>query len=132
MKKIFLVTVLCIVILLVAIYLCKDINRILPFQLESYSQYIEKYPSDAVVGKTDSAEDAEKNAKLVWQQIFGEAAIDDLNYTVCYDEVNRVWLIYGHRTLFSFRHGVVLQIGGVPFIIINQEDGKVLAVWHTK
>jgi len=43
---------------------------------------------------------------------------------VLFDEESETWLVHGTLPKNT--------IGGVPYILIQKSDGKVLAVWHTK
>lgn len=126
------ISILVFAILLFAIFFGEKADEIQPFQLESYSEYIEKYPSDIVVGETCSSNDAKANAKLVWEQVYGETVMENLNYSVYYDKANSAWLVHGKQRLISFGKAIEISIGGVPYIIISQKDGCILAVWHTR
>lgn len=63
-------------------------------------------------------------AETILLSIYGETIKDNEPFDVKYDDKYQVWIIKG-----------VLKgnkIGGVPNIIIQKIDGKVLAIWHTK
>ena len=63
-------------------------------------------------------------AEEQWLKIYGEHVLDLKPYQVLYDAENEVWLVKGVLPKS--------QIGGVPYLLIQKEDGKVLAIWHDK
>lgn len=94
------------------------------FKLTDYSYAIADFPSDKVLGSVDNAQLAKENAEVIWKEIYGESIKDMRPYIVSFDNENQVWLVKG-----------TLQKnwkGGVPYILIQKKDGKVLAIWHTK
>ena len=106
-------------------------NPVQEFDLNAYSPYLESYPGDIVLGPVATAEEAISAAKAVWMQIYGHTHHAD-RVSVYYDEVQSVWLLQGHNPLLSFDDGFCIVIGGEPYIIIRQDTGEVLAVWHTR
>ena len=94
------------------------------FKLTDYSDFIERFPSEKILGSIDSAQTVKEKAETIWLDIYGNSVKDKKPYNVFFDEQNQVWLVQG-----------TLQKncdGGVPHILIQKSDGKVLAVWHSK
>jgi hypothetical protein len=96
------------------------------FSLDDYDYYINlnRYSSDRILGPVDDAEIAKEKAEDVWIELFGDSVTGKRPYQVMFDETNEVWLVQG--TLPK------KMLGGIPYIIIQKTDGKVLAVWHDK
>lgn len=95
------------------------------FSLNEYQYFIENFPSDKVLGNISNASKAKEEAEKVWIEIYGEDVKKDIKpYVVMYDETSKTWLVTG--TLPKN------MLGGVPNIIIQGNNGKVLAVWHDK
>ena len=78
--------------------------------------------SERVLGYIGNAEAAMKKAEDLWAELYGEVERERKPYIVAHDKVNGVWMVQG-----GF-HG---QLGGRPFVLLRESDGKVLAVWHT-
>ena len=94
------------------------------FAFNDYQYYIDSFPSEENVGNIIDAKDARKKAEKIWIKLYGESIKKEKPYQVFYDENNGIWLIQG--TLRSNMKG------GVANILIENETGKVLAVWHEK
>lgn len=141
MKKIWiLVVVLLIAVALCGIYflftkayLTKDIkkeyaiqeNTVGTFNLDNYSDKIERFYSGEILGPTLTAEDAKEKALPILKEKFGVETFKRKEpYNVSYDSNNRAWHVFG-----SLTKGCV---GGVTHVIITQDDGIVLAVWGEK
>ncbi len=71
-----------------------------------------------------TADSAQLIAEAVWNSIYGKDSGISKPYKVSYDSVNKIWLVQGSRP-----GG---QAGVLPNILIQQTDGKVLAVWYDK
>lgn len=98
------------------------------FNLEDYNSYINNFSSDKVLGSTYDAKDAKKKAELVWIELYGDNVKKEKPYKVFYDTNNNAWLVMG-----SFHKGLLNnKTGGIAYIIILKETGKVVAVWHDK
>ena len=65
-----------------------------------------------------------KKVESIWIKKFGERVKAEKPYQVFYDEQNGVWLVQG--TLPAD------MMGGVANIIVENNTGKVLALWHEK
>lgn len=94
------------------------------FRLEDYSQYIQDFPNNTVLGEISTVQEVRKSAEDIWIEIYGDRVTKNKPYNVFYDEENEVWLVTGTSPKSTF--------GGVPYILIEKADGKVLAVWHDK
>ena len=92
------------------------------FNLNDYQYYIDNFPSEENVGNITDEKDAIKKAEKIWIKLYGESIKKEKPYQLFYDEKNDVWLVQG--TLQSNMKG------GVANILIQNETGKVLAVWH--
>lgn len=107
-------------------------NPVQEFDLNAYRPYLESNPSDIVLGPVATAEEAISAAKGVWMQVYGHTHHAD-RVSVYYDETQAVWLLQGHNPLLTFDDGLrISAIGGEPYMIIRQDTGEVLAVWHTR
>ena len=93
------------------------------FSLADYSEMMDKFPSDLELGAIDTSADALAAAEQVWTSIYGQSINNKIPYRVSFDEEEQVWLVRGSY-FFVFPGG--------PHILIRQEDGRVLAVWHDK
>jgi hypothetical protein len=100
-------------------------NKIHSFDLTTYSYELEKFKSDKYVDKYSNADDVRTEAEKIWVEIYGDDVIEQKPYEVSFDEDNNVWLVNG---VFHEKNA----FGGVAYILIEKDTGKVLAVWHTK
>lgn len=94
--------------------------------IEGYAE-IGKYVESQLdyLGPVDTAEKAKREAEKEWFKVYGkEHIIDERPYTAYYDAENKVWYVYGYLP--------PKYLGGTAEILIRQEDGKVLALWHGK
>ena len=94
------------------------------FKSSDYQYYIDNFPSEENVGNIIDAKDAIKKAEKIWIKLYGESIKKEKPYQVFYDENNGIWLVQG--TLRSNMKG------GVANILIQNETGKIVAVWHDK
>ena len=94
------------------------------FEFNDYQYYIDNFPSEENVGNIIDAKDAIKKAEKIWIKLYGESIKKEKPYQVFYDENNGIWLVQG--TLRSNMKG------GVANILIQNETGKIVAVWHDK
>ena len=129
MRKNLLLTVIVVAILIVSSkVICKlfveNEREISDFSIDNFNYYIKKFPSDKVLGEVNSYEDAESKAEEVWIEIYGESVKTNRPYIISFDNINQIWLVSGSLSDNQF--------GGVPHILIQKSDGKVLAVWHDK
>ena len=99
-------------------------SKVEKFNVSDYSRYIDQFPSDKVLGPINSAKIAKEKAEVIWIELYGEEVKQKKPYSVFFDEIHGIWMIQGSLT--------ENWIGGVPYIIIQKSDGKILAVWHEK
>lgn len=99
-------------------------QKVESFDVADYYDYIVQFPSDKILGPVDSEEVAKEKAQEVWLELYGESVEEKKPYTVFFDESSETWLVKGSLPKD--------RIGGVPYILIEKLDGKVLAIWHSK
>lgn len=98
--------------------------EIKPFDINDYQYYIDNCPTNKNLGSIYDAEDAIAKAETIWIEMYGKRIKQEKPYQVFYDEKEKVWLIHG-----SLRSNMM---GGVSNILIENDTGKVLAIWHEK
>lgn len=94
------------------------------FEVSEYQYYIDNFSSEDHLGFISDAKDLLKKVEAIWIEKYGERIKNQKPYQVFYDEVNGIWLVRG--TLQSNR------MGGVANILVDNDTGNVLAVWHDK
>ena len=94
------------------------------FKSSDYQYYIDNFSSEENVGSIIDAKDAIKKSEIIWIKLYGENIKKEKPYKVFYDAKSEIWLVQG--TLRSN------MMGGVANILIDNDTGKVLAVWHDK
>ena len=99
-------------------------SKVRPFDVDDYQEFIDIFPSNECLGKLSGKTDAVKKAEIILVKIYGKQVKKERPYQIFYDEEAGVWLVQG--SLPSNMHG------GVAKIIIENNTGKVLAVWHEK
>lgn len=126
MKKyvLFVISVVIALILVITICVKKRETDVLTFKLSDYQYYIDNFSSEEIVGSISNSKDALMHAECVWIKLYGNRVKEEKPYKIFYDSENGVWLIQG--TLRSN------ELGGVANILIENNEGKVLAVWHDK
>lgn len=77
---------------------------------------------ERVLGYIGNAKAAAKKAEDLWAELYGEVERERKPYTVARDKEKGVWMVQG---------GFYDALGGRPFVLLREYDGKVLAVWHT-
>ncbi len=125
-KKNKLITGITILIILIGGIVSYDINNnaVKSFSINEYKRFIEEFKTDIVIGEILNKTDAIRNAEKIWIEIYGESIKEKRPYKVLFDSKNDIWLVKGTLPVNMF--------GGVPYILIQKSDGKVLAVWHDK
>jgi len=99
-------------------------SKVRPFDVDDYQEFIDTFPSNECLGKISGKADAVKKAETVFVKIYGKQIKRERPYQIFYDEEAGVWLVQG--SLPSNMKG------GCANIIIENDTGKVLAVWHEK
>jgi hypothetical protein len=132
MKKIIITAIIVIVILNIAAYLIvikdnqdENSDSSISYQegnLLDYSTFLSD--SIPINGYVPDAIAAQKIAEAILYPIYGKDIKDKKPFLVKFDEENQVWIIEGQLPKN--------RDGGVPYVIIQKSDGKILAVWHSK
>ncbi|MBP5780502.1 MAG: hypothetical protein J6X34_04630 [Clostridia bacterium] len=99
-------------------------SKVRPFDVDDYQEFIDTFPSNEYLGKISGKADAVKKAETLFVKIYGKQVKKERPYQIFYDEKAEAWLVQG--SLPSNKKG------GVAKIIIENDTGKVLAVWHEK
>ena len=94
------------------------------FKSSDYQYYIDNFSSEENVGSIIDAKDAIKKSEIIWIKLYGENIKKEKPFKVFYDAKSEIWLVQG--TLRSN------MMGGVANILVDNDTGKVLAVWHDK
>ena len=109
----------------IAVYIVYENNKVKPFSLNNNRYFlasINEFPSDKYLGAVLTPEEAKEHAVKEWVALFGEKIYKKKPFRVFFDEETNVWLVEG-----SLPRG---HKGGVPYILIQKNDGKILAIWH--
>lgn len=94
------------------------------FDIATYNKYIDKFPSEKILGPISDRKSAKEKAESLFREIYGDSIKSQKPYNVSFDEESQVWLVQGSLPKN--------YCGGVAHILIRKSDGKVLAVWHDK
>lgn len=94
------------------------------FEVSEYQYYIDNFSSEDNLGFISDSKELLKKVEVIWIKQYGERIKNQKPYQVFYDEANGIWLVHG--TLRSN------MLGGVAYILVDNDTGKVLAVWHDK
>ena len=94
------------------------------FEVSEYQYYIDNFPSEDNLGFISDSKDLLKKVEVIWINKYGERIKDQKPYQVFYDEKNSIWLVQG-----TLRTNMM---GGVANILVDNNTGKVLAIWHDK
>ena len=94
------------------------------FEVSEYQYYIDNFSSEDNLGFISDSKELLKKVEVIWIKKYGERIKNEKPYQVFYDEENGIWLVQG--TLRSN------MMGGVANILVDNDTGKVLAVWHDK
>lgn len=94
------------------------------FEASEYQYYIDNFSSEDNLGFISDSKELLKKVEVIWIKQYGERIKNQKPYQVFYDEANGIWLVHG--TLRSN------MLGGVANILVDNDTGKVLAVWHDK
>lgn len=134
MKKIIAGAVTAAIILSISIYLIfiigggsKNNEKLNDFQagnLMDYNNYLNLNKDNPAITYVPDAKTARELAEVILYPIFGESINKRKPFIVEFDDKNQVWIVKGQLPQN--------YDGGVPYIIIQKNDGKILAVWHTK
>ena len=94
------------------------------FEIDDYSDIIKEFPSEESLGSISDAKELVKKTEELWIKQFGNRVKKEKPYQVFYDEKSGTWLVRG--SLKGTSHG------GVANILVENDTGRVLALWHDK
>lgn len=98
------------------------------FKLEDYRHLLEQFPREEVIGEIRDIDMLVEETEKIWSRIYDCDLEEHQPYKISYDSENKVYLVEG-----SFKEPTLgTTFGGVPYMLVEQETGKVLAVWHDK
>ena len=110
---------------------------------DRYMEMIERSKNiDIYLGEIESPEDLMEKGEALWIQIYGDMDIQsEKPYRIYYDSNADIWMMHGElgyeirpikRWIKTIRekHFNYVIFGGVAYIIVQGNDGKVLAIWH--
>jgi len=128
-KKKAIIIVNLIVLIIFGIYLMLIIksNEVEQFNIQEFEEFIETFPvsevfsEDRVVGTVNNSNEAKEKAKLIWREVFNEEMVKKCKrYKVGFDKKSKIWSVRAYSQNF------------ILYILITQEDGKIIAVWGGK
>ena len=126
-KKHYIILVLILAIFIGCVFMVIVQNESLVignFEFGDYYHYVENFPSEENVGQIIDGQDAIKKAEIIWIKLYGQEIKKEKPFKVFYDAQNEIWLVRGTLPPNA--------IGGVANVLIENDTGKVLAVWHDK
>lgn len=133
MKKLNVIVPIAILIIsIITIYLLVS-TRDNAFTLDDYENYLRDFKTDIVLGPIKDAKTAKEHAKKIFMETFEQEKANE-PYYAWYDKKNKVWLVeeeFCKGCKFDFLN-VCGCAGGPATIIIQEQDGKVLALWNWK
>ncbi len=94
------------------------------FEIDDYSDIIKEFPSEENLGSISDAKELVKKAEALWIKQFGNRVKKEKPYQVFYDEKSGTWLVRGSLKGTSN--------GGTANILVENDTGRVLALWHDK
>ena len=128
MKKCIVLIVIC-AIVIVIVFICNFHKKsqspeIGSFDFDDYQDFVAAFPSGEIVENPSNLNKLVADTEKIWVKIYGENIKRQKPYQVFHDKENGVWLVQG-----------TLQpntMGGVANILVENDTGKVLAIWHDK
>ena len=101
------------------------------FNLETYEEEFDEL-IDISLEKIENSEDAKIKAKKVFLKKYDKKdVIKNEPFTVSYDDKNKVWLVEGTYEFECYLPNVGCS-GGIMHILIQENNGVVLAIWYDK
>ena len=119
----FVVSILCVVWIFMIIGKYKT-PEVQSFDASEYQCFVEDFPSEDNIGPISDSKDLLEKVEAIWIEKYGERVKKQKPYHVFYDEKNGIWLVQGTLHFYEF--------GGVANILVENDTGKILAVWHEK
>ena len=128
-KLVIIVSLATIILIIICSVLLNKSEQVQTFNIKTYEQEVEEFSSQKIfgyaryVGSIKSSNMAKKYALEIWLDIYGRGVRKTKPYKVYWDKESRTWLVTG--TLKD-------SFGGVPYIIFSENEGEIIAVWHTR
>lgn len=128
-KLVIIVSLATIILIIICSVLLNKSEQVQTFNIKTYEQEVEEFSSQKIfgyaryVGIIKSSNMAKKYALEIWLDIYGRGVCKTKPYKVYWDKESRTWLVTG--TLKD-------SFGGVPYIIFSENEGEIIAVWHTR
>ena len=127
-RKGILICSLIILALLIVLAVVFIVNNKTPdvkaFEIDDYSDIIKEFPSEESLGSISDAKELVKKTEALWIKQFGNRVKKEKPYQVFYDEKSGTWLVRGSVKGTSD--------GGAANILVENDTGRVLALWHDK
>ena len=95
------------------------------FELTDYQSKLEEFPFEGKISPNSSPNEIVKQAGQIWEELFGKDVRHEKPYQLFYDANNRVWLVTGTLPFWY-------DVGGVAHMLIEEDTGEILAIWHEK
>lgn len=118
---IFILIIACLGVAFIAIIKNKSPD-IKSFDVNEYQYYINNFSVEDNLGLITDSKDLLKKVEAIWIKTYGRHVKNQKPYKIFYDKENSVWLVHG--TLQSNISG------GVAYILVDNNTGDVLAIWH--
>ena len=118
---------LCITGVLVVL-LQDDPAEIQTFDISEYEYYINTFSSEEYLEPFSDVQGLLTETERIWVNLYGESVKEEKPYQVHYDKQADVWLVCGTIQTAPW----TITTGGVAYILVENNSGKVLAVWHEK
>ena len=119
----FVVSIVCVVLIIMIIGKYKT-PEVQSFDAGEYQCFVEDFPSEDNIGPISDSKDLLEKVETIWIEKYGERVKKQKPYHVFYDEKNGIWLLQGTLHFYA--------MGGVANILVENDTGKILAVWHEK
>lgn len=119
----------------VSISILIEQKQVKTFDMSDYQKFIEEYSEEKMLGEVLNEQIAKKKAIETLIEKFGNEISGKVkDYRVYFDSNNQVWLVKGVLSSNWLKRITIdkNKIGGTPSCIIQKEDGRVLAVWHSQ
>lgn len=129
-KLVIIASLITVILIITSSVLFNKPELVQPFNIKTYEQEVEEFSSQKIFGYTrymgniKSYKMAKKYALEIWLELYGERVREMKPYKVYWDNENNAWLVTG-----TLKKNL---LGGKPYIIFSENDGEIIAVWHTR
>jgi len=138
MKRCRFAILLCVIVFPILLLGCKEESALEDsdrycgnFSLSKYSYAIENCATSIEVEPITNYQEAAACAKDVWMQTFDcECMKRPQERIVFYDDATQTWFVSGIRLYEKWEEP--MDDGGMPRILIDGKENRVIAVWHTR